>query len=40
MTSILQYRASDHAAVIAFFRGFMRELTPPHLAVECDPLTR
>jgi ribosomal protein S18 acetylase RimI-like enzyme len=36
MTSIRQYRASDHAAVIALFRGFMRELTPPHLAVEFE----
>ena len=36
MKSIRRYRASDHAAVIALFRGFMQELTPPHLAAQFE----
>ena len=36
MKSFRRYRASDHAAVIALFRGFMQELTPPHLAAQFE----
>ena len=36
MQSIRRYRASDHAAVIALFRGFMQEFTPPHLAAQFE----